>query len=145
LLLTTLMPLRLVFGREMAVGNQYDVQLFDPVRLQMDSAHLTVAAESTFMVSDSARHDTVANRWYPARIDTVRTWRVTIRGTDAPGAVWLDELGQVVRRVDTDGFVFEREAFELAFENFRKRDSSAELKERPVLIPATPLDAGIRP
>jgi hypothetical protein len=146
LVLAGLAPLRLVFGRELAPGKRYDMQVFDPLRLETRDLALTVAAESTFMVLDSARHDSTLGRWMPARTDTVRTWRVDQRTSQASGHLWIDELGQVVESAGLDGFTLKREAFELAFENFRKRDTTGEITAPSgTIIARTALQERVRP
>ncbi|MGH3630720.1 MAG: transglutaminase-like domain-containing protein, partial [Sciscionella sp.] len=145
LVLTSVMPLRLVFGRDLTPGARYDMQVFDPLRLELQDVALTVAAESTWIVVDSARHDSLANRWFPARTDTVRAWRINQRRDNSEGYLWLDETGQVVAGMQPGGFTVQREAFELAFENFQKRDTLAEMRLPNNIVAATMIESHGRP
>ncbi len=103
IVLPTLMPLRLAFSGTMKPGKTYAVRVFDPFLLAARDVEVTVAAESTLVIADSAGYDSTALAWVPAHFDTVRAFRIEERWGGAGG---------------------ERSAFELAFTNFRKRDTA---------------------
>src|SRR5438132_428075 len=71
IVLPSLLPLRLAFGGELKRGKTYASVVYDPVRLAEQPVTVEVAAESTFVVADSALYDSTAMAWVPARFDTV--------------------------------------------------------------------------
>src|SRR5439155_654223 len=83
-----------------------------------------VAAESTLVVADSAGYDSTALAWVPARFDTVRAFRIEQREDGMTTRAWIDAQGHIVRAENAVGFVMERTAFELAYTNFRYRDTT---------------------
>src|ERR1051325_6720068 len=85
---------------------------------------LTGAAETTLVVADSADYDSTVMAWVPVRFDTVRAFRIdlTPAGGGMRGSTWVDAQGHIVRTTNPVGFTIERSAFEIAYENFRRRD-----------------------
>lgn len=148
----SLLALRLAFGGELRVGNRYTVRVFDPVRLSERELALRVAAETSLVVSDSAAYDSIAGVWVPVLWDTVPSFRLDADvGADAGAArrLWIDAQGQVVRAEGAAGLVSERAAFEIAYENFRNRDTAALARASAApphgaIVPATALAAGVR-
>ncbi len=126
IVLPSLLPLRLAFGGQLARGKTYATTVFDPMLLVERTVTVTVGAESTFVVADSAAYDSTARAWMPARFDTVRAFRVEQRegagGMTTRG--WIDAQGHIVRAENAVGFVMERTAFELAYTNFRNQDTT---------------------
>ena len=122
--LPSVLPLRLAFGGELRVGNRYAMRVFDPVSLTERDAAFQVRAETTLIVSDSAAYDSVARRWVPVLWDTVPSFRLDA-DEGVSRRVWIDAQGQIVRSEDPGGLVWERTAFEMAYENFRHRDTAA--------------------
>lgn len=119
----SLLALRVAFGGELKVGRRYAVRLFDPVSLAERDLNLRVAAETALVVSDSAAFDSVANVWVAVLWDSVPAFRLD---ADSSGQrLWIDAQGQVVRVEEPTGTVLERAAFEIAYENFRHRDTAA--------------------
>ena len=90
--------------------------VFDPILLDEQPAEVAVAADSIFIVPDSARLDSTSGQWVPARFDTVHAWRVTQRAGGQDIVAWIDDLGRVVQAASPNGYRLERAAFELAFE-----------------------------
>lgn len=121
IVLPGLMPLSLVFGGDLEVGRTYAVRLFDPLQLGRRDVDITVTAESTLFVPDSARFEPETDLWVAARWDTLRAWRVRQETRGLELEAWIDEMGQIVRATTPVGFTMERTAFEIAFENFRRR------------------------
>lgn len=149
--LPSLLPLRLAFGGALHPGGTLRARVFDPFTLTIRDAHVRVAAESTFIVPDSADYDSTTMAWVPVRFDTVRAFRVD-PGSAAGGAavLWIDAQGRIVRAVSPRGFGLERTAFEIAYENFRRRDTlrlmRATLAPPPGgIVAATAVTAGVRP
>ena len=123
ILLPTVLPLRLAFGGELKPGGSYATAVFDPMLLAERPVRVAVARESTFVVADSAGYDSTAKAWIPVRFDTVRAFLITQAEGDVTTKAWIDGQGRVVRAETPAGFTIERSAFELAFENFRHRDT----------------------
>lgn len=152
--LPSLLPLRLAFGGELKAGRSYTVRVFDPVLLTERDVTARVAAESTLVVSDSADLDSTTLVWVPKRFDTVRAFRIDHDANGFPMRSWIDAQGRLVlARSDaergSDGFSIERAAFEIAFENFRRRDTARVARNSAAprlgeIVPVTALVAGIR-
>ncbi|HET7296346.1 MAG TPA: transglutaminase-like domain-containing protein [Gemmatimonadales bacterium] len=121
--LPSVLPLRLAFGGELRPGRTYSLAAFDPMLLEQRAVHVTVAAESTLVVADSAEYDSTAMAWVPAHFDTVRAFRIDETWGDARTRAWVDAQGHIVRAEAPAGFTMTRSAFELAYVNFRHRDT----------------------
>src|SRR5439155_642785 len=73
---------------------------------------------------------TLARTLPPERFDTVGAFRIEQRegGGEGEGGMttraWIDAQGHIVRAENAVGFVMERTAFELAYTNFRHRDTT---------------------
>jgi hypothetical protein len=124
IVLPALLPLHLVFGSDPEVGKTYAVRLFDPMLLEERDVDVTILAESTLVVPDSAALDETTGLWVPARWDTLQAWQIAQRMGGISVEAWIDELGQVIRAESPVGFSMERTAFEIAFENFQARQMS---------------------
>jgi len=154
LVLPSLLPLRLAFGGELRLGRDVTAWLLDPFTLSERDVAAIVTAESTLVVADSADYDSTTMAWVPVRFDTVRAFRLDEAGTgNVRGGVrstWIDAQGRVVRATAPLGFAMERTAFELAYENFRRRDTLRLVRATAApapgeVIPATAIAAGLRP
>jgi transglutaminase-like putative cysteine protease len=119
----SLLPLRLAFGGVLARGGQAGARLFDPVLLAEREVAVRVAAESTLIVPDSAEYDSTAMAWVPVLLDTVRVFAVEQDADGRRARLWVDAQGRVMRVEQPNGVVLERSAFEIAYENFRHRDT----------------------
>ena len=146
IILPALMPLRVALGGRLKVGRTYSLDIFDPMTLQDRAVDLTIAAESTLIVPDSADQDTVTGRWFPVRWDTVKVWKVEQRAGGLTLEAWIDDLGHIVRASTPLGFTMERTAYEVAYENFRLRDTAVALAAGPVgdLIQQTAIASNVR-
>ena len=122
--LPSLLPLRLAFGGELRSGRSYTARLFDPVLVTSRDVSVRVAAESTLVVSDSADIDSTTMTWVPEHFDTVRAFRIEHDANGMPMHSWIDAQGRLVFASDTVGFAMERAAFEIVYENFKKRDTA---------------------
>jgi hypothetical protein len=123
--MATLLPLQLAFGHQLAPGKSYGVRLLDPLTLEEREIEVRVLAESTLVVPDSARWDTAAAHWVPAREDTMRAWKVAEEYGGIATESWIDRQGRIVSAVSPIGFRMERMAFELAVENWRRAGGAA--------------------
>ena len=146
--LPALLPLRLAFGGELQSGRSYTARLFDPVLVTSRDVSVRVAAESTLVVSDSADLDSTTMTWVPEHFDTVRAFRIDHDANGIPMSSWIDAQGRLVFASDTVGFAMERAAFEIVYENFKKRDTARVARNsaspRPGdIVPLTALGAGV--
>ena len=149
IVLPSLLPLRLAFGGELKRGKTYASVVFDPVLLAEQPVTVAVTAESTFVVADSAAYDSTARAWVPARFDTVRAFRIEQRESGMTTQAWIDAQGHIVRAENGVGFTMERTAFELAYTNFRHRDTTGLMRASAApgpgdVVPTTVLAAGGR-
>jgi Transglutaminase-like superfamily len=118
------LPLYLAFGGELKPGRTYSSGVFDPVRLAARPVRVDVARESTLVVADSAGYDSTAMAWIPAHFDSVRAFQISLTEGGVTTHAWIDGQGRVVRAEAPAGFTMERAAFELAYENYRHRDTT---------------------
>ena len=120
IVMTSLLPLQLAFGHQLAPGRTYAVPLFDPMVMEERDATVRVLAESTLVVADSARRDSAAQRWVPAHSDTLRAWKVAEEYGGVSTESWIDGQGRVVSAVSPIGLRLDRMPFEMAVENWRR-------------------------
>jgi hypothetical protein len=125
--LTTLLPLQLAFGHQLAPGKTFAVRVFDPMSMEERDVTVSVLAESTLVVPDSAAWDSAAGHWVPVRRDTLRAWKVAEEFGGISTESWIDGQGRIVSAVSPIGFRMERMAFELAVENWRRAGGAARL------------------
>ncbi len=124
IVLPSILPLRLALGGELKAGKTFTIAVFDPMLLARRTVTVTVATESTLVAPDSAGFDSTAMAWTPVRFDTMRAFRIEEQTGGATTNAWIDAQGHIVRAVSSTGFTMERTAFELAYENFRHRDTA---------------------
>jgi hypothetical protein len=121
----TVLPLAFALSTSPAVGRRSQFAVADPVDGPRDVT-LAVAAESVFVLPDSAVLDSTAHRWRAVTMDTVRAWRVVpdspLVGGGAPAVAWIDDQGRVVAAAatieGTGSLTFQRTAYELAHDNW---------------------------
>jgi transglutaminase-like putative cysteine protease len=147
--LPSLLPLRLAFGGELKIGRTYGLRVFDPALLLERDVAVRVAVESTLVVPDSADYDSTAMAWVPVHFDTVRAFRLDQRSQGLTSSSWVDAQGRLVRVTSGTGVTVERAPFEVAYENFRRRDTTrlARASANPgigELVPTTAIAAGVR-
>jgi hypothetical protein len=148
--LPAVLPLHLAFGGELKPGRTYSSGVFDPVRLAERWVRVDVARESTLVVADSAEYDSTAMAWIPVHFDTVRAFQISQSEGGVTTHAWIDGQGRVVRAEAPAGFTMERSAFELAYENFRHRDTThlgrASANPAPgSVVATTAIAAGVTP
>lgn len=146
--LPALLPLRLAFGGELEPGRTYGARLFDPLLLAGRDVRVRVAAESILVVSDSADLDSTTMVWIAEHFDTVRAFRIDQDAHGVTTSSWIDAQGRLVRSSNAVGFTMERAAFEIAYGNFRRRDTARVARTsaapRPGdVVPITALAAGV--
>jgi len=115
-----LIPIVAALGERPTVGRSITIDAVDVDAWgQPASAAVTlrVAAESLFVVVDSAAHDPSRDRWVAVHRDSVRGWRYL--SVDGKHDFWLDDLGRILASRGGDGLSARRTAFEIAFENWR--------------------------
>lgn len=147
ILVPTLLPAAAMLIGEPAVGKTVTLPSFDPRLMAATDVRLTFAAESLFVITDSAKYDPATNLFVSARDDTVRAWK--LEPADGEGfSGWVDAQGNVVQTQQPGGIVVRRMAYEIAFENWRRtRDQtpSATTGGPGDLIESTAIAAGAVP
>jgi transglutaminase-like putative cysteine protease len=129
-------PFRIVFAHDLKVGRSLDIPLFDPIDWSLGSQHVSVAAESTFVVPDSAQFDSVEGHWVVAHLDTVKAWRLDALEHGLPVHRWIDAQGLVIEASTPLGLTLERSAFEIVDENYRRgRRRARRLPAGTALLP----------
>lgn len=106
-------PLRLAAAAASRTGDEFTIDVFDPVSWGVRAVQLRVLEEATRVFADSADLDTIAGRWYLAGEDTVEAWLVGEMGRE--GATWVDEDGRIIEGPVRGGLRRQRTAFEIAF------------------------------
>jgi hypothetical protein len=121
ILLPTLVPLAVALGERPKKGARISLPVFDPIALAPRDIHVSIDAESLFVVEDSSVFDARSSRWSGARPDTVRAWRLaTDSATGASGfRGWVDAQGRLVLATQLLGMTLERRPYEVAFENWK--------------------------
>jgi hypothetical protein len=115
----TAVALGFVARRHLRIGRTATVAVLDPTDLTLRDQRMRVAAESVFVVPDSAAYDSTGRRWVIAHVDTVRAWRLDAVEHGLPVQRWIDGQGLLVRSTTPLGLTFERSAFELVSDNYR--------------------------
>jgi transglutaminase-like putative cysteine protease len=125
ILLPTLVPLAVALGERPKKGARITLPVFDPIALAPREMHVSIDAESVFVVQDSSVFDAQHSRWTGARADTVRAWRLaTDSATGASGfRGWVDAQGRIVLATQLLGMTLERRPYEVAFENWKAESS----------------------
>ncbi len=124
---TPLLPVVTMLGGQPRVGRTAEFATFDPSSGAVARARVRLAAESLFVVSDSAAYAGSAAKWRSVHNDSVQAWRLD----GLPGTLWVDALGRVVRHERPDGITLQRTAYELAFENWRATSPLASKSATP--------------
>ena len=121
ILLPTLVPLAVALGERPTKGARVTLPMFDPIALAPRQVHVSIDAESVFVIPDSSVFDARSSRWTGARPDTVRAWRfATDTAKNASGfRGWVDAQGRLVLATQLLGMTLERRPYEVAFENWR--------------------------
>lgn len=118
LLVPSVVPLAIALGDRPKVGKTHRLNVFDPTIMAPAVVSVRLAAESLFVVSDSASFE--AGRWVSAHDDTVRAWRLEQEpGQGSTGLIsgWVDRKGRLVETRELFGFALRRTAYEIATRN----------------------------
>jgi hypothetical protein len=113
----TLVPLVIGLSEKLEVGRHITLKVMQPVALEGRDVEVVIAAESLFVVPDSAVLDSATKRWTISHTDTVRAFRLDLAGSSITG--WVDERGRIVEASQPGTMTVRRTAYELAFENWR--------------------------
>jgi hypothetical protein len=137
--------MRLALGGQLRPGQTFQVSVFDPLLLAEHGVDVTVGAESVLVVADSADYDSTAMAWIPVRFDSVRAVRLDHVVGGLSVTLWSDARGRMVRTVTPGGLTMERAAFEIAYENYRRREVTPVTRaaEPGAVVATTALRAGI--
>jgi len=128
-------PIRLMHAERPVAGDVLDLSVLDVQSGRDRPVRITVSAETTMVVVDSAAFDAAAGRWVPARLDTLQAWRLDERSRDGVVRTWVDRQGFVVRAETAEGLVLERTAFEIASNNFQAGTSVPYAAVPPLQLP----------
>jgi hypothetical protein len=148
LVLPSLLPLRLAMAGQLRRGQRHDLRVLDPVVLSLRRTAVSVGAESLFVVADSAEYDSTAMAWVPVHFDSLRSLRLDQAAGGVRVTAWADASGRLARATSPAGLALERSAFEIAYENFRRRDIARAARGSAAppagaLVPTTALRAGV--
>lgn len=148
LVLPSLLPLRLSLAGQLRRGQAHDVRVLDPVVLTTRRTVVSVGTESLFVVPDSAEYDSTAMAWVPAHFDSLRALRLDQTAGGVRVTAWADRAGRLARSASPAGLALERSAFEIAYENFRRRDVALAVRgsvapPAGAIVAATALRAGV--
>lgn len=113
----TLVPLIIGLSEKLEVGRHVTLKVMQPGALEGKDVEVVIAAESLFVIPDSAVLDSTTKRWTSSHTDTVRAFRLDLPGSSITG--WVDERGRVVEASQPGTMTLRRTAYELAFENWR--------------------------
>lgn len=114
ILVPTLLPTAAMLIGEPEVGKTVTLPSFDPRTMAAADVRFRFAAESLFVVTDSARDDAAQERFISARDDTVRAWK--LEPTEGAGfSGWVDAQGNVVATSQPGGITLRRMAYEIGF------------------------------
>jgi hypothetical protein len=123
LLLPTLVPMTFALMEKPELGVRRTFSVFDPLAMAPGEVTVVARAESLFVVNDSAMFDWDRKRWVPARRDSIRAWLVEQEGGSLSG--WVDAQGRMVEAMHPGNLFLEREAYEVAFENWQNWNARA--------------------
>jgi hypothetical protein len=110
----SVLPIRLAVGQELEVGDRLQFPVFDPSALSTRSVDVTVVAQDTILVPDSAAFNAAQGVWSPARFDSVPAWKMVEEYGGIRIESWIDQDGRILRASSPLGFSMERTEYELA-------------------------------
>jgi hypothetical protein len=136
-ILPAMLPYRAAFGRHLRVGEVFTLPLIEIATGTTRRLEVRVAAESTFIVPDSAVWDSAGGKWVTATSDTIQAWRLDHDATGIPTRSWVDAGGALLRQESAGGVTLQSSAFELVLNNYRRArrsESSAWRRAIPGMI-----------
>ncbi|GEM_PF-2742616 len=113
------LPHQMVLTGPLSSGRSMSRLVFDPADRSLRLDRVTVAAESSFVVVDSADRDPQGT-WIPATRLTIRGWRLDHAATGLPMTTWVDDRGNPLAIRHAFGMSWERTAFEIARNNYQR-------------------------
>ncbi len=131
-LLPDAVTIGLAAGGYLSVGGATPVPVLDPVELTIATWDVRVAAESIFVLPDSAVIDSVSGGWLPAGLDTIPTVLAEWVEYGMPIRAWIDRHGAVIARETPLGLSEHRGPFEIV--------NSGYVRRRPRNVQAPPLE-----
>jgi hypothetical protein len=106
-------PLRFAAAREVAMGEQFRLDVYDPLTGAHRPMQITVLEQQTRTFPDSVTVED--GRWITAREDTVTAWRVEHDVSGIKLEAWVDEDGRLLEAAAVGGIRLVRTAFEFAY------------------------------
>jgi hypothetical protein len=122
-LLPNVIPLVLARPAGPRVGDTRALTVFDPMGLTPKKVTVRVAAESLFVLPDSAARDS-KGEWRAVRTDTVRAWRVEGEGVISG---WIDRQGRMVDGMLLGLVPLRRTTYELAYDAWNEGAANGRL------------------
>lgn len=113
------LPHQMVLTGPLSSGRSMSRLVFDPADRSLRLDRVTVAAESSFVVVDSADRDPQGT-WIPATRLTIRGWRLDHAASGLPMTTWVDDRGNPLAIRHAFGMSWERTAFEIARNNYQR-------------------------
>lgn len=140
----TTAPIAVMLAEVPRVGREQQLRIIDPVGLGIRETTVRIAAETLFVVNDSAVFDQSARTWREARPDTVRAWRLESRGEPVMPQGWVDAQGRLIAGQQLGMLRLERRPFEVAVANWRAARTAGQLAIVPSadLLETTAIAAG---
>lgn len=109
-----ILPIRVAVGDGLKVGERFRFPVFDPSSLSTRTVEVRVAEHDTLLVPDSAARDLETGRWFPARYDSIPSWRIAELYGGIQVESWIDADGRIVKAASPLGFSMEKTEYELA-------------------------------
>ncbi len=126
-------PLKLALTGSLVAGRTIEARIVDAANMTIRTEQMTVLRDSVMVLPDSADLDSASGMWVPASYDTLRAWQLASTRYGLPVTTWVDELGYVVASSTPLGFHYQRAAFELVSENYRRSGGVGEVSGYPLL------------
>lgn len=133
--LPSVVPLMAALLERPMVGRRIPMKVFDPVSLSQRDVTVRLAAETTFVVPDSAVLDPATSRWRGELPIDTRAWYLDT-DIDSQLEGWVDAQGRMVRAKHFDALTLERMPHEMAFENWRSDSRRRASALPPPAVPA---------
>ena len=136
-MLPAMLPLRAAMDRRLAPGTRFTVPFLDLGTGATRPLEITVAAESTFVLPDSAQWSPAEERWVAVTYDTIRAFRLEHAGIGLPVETWVDGQGALVGETVGGGYVLQRSAFEIVntqYRTVRRSETGAWRRQVPGMV-----------
>lgn len=131
---------RLAATRRLQQSPEVTAQLLDPLTATPTRESLRLSGQFVTNPVDSAEYVGAADRWVPARHDTVTGWMLQADRAESNLRLWVDGNGHMLRALLPNGLVLERTAFEIAQLNFLDgKIEPVRLRGFEAIAPASPV------